>query len=166
MPKTQFLVPQLKYKFAPTPKLHPWSDHIINTHTDQVKTLRMTTSIPVYKPKHKNLTSKTVIWLCWLSRKIRHTTTQTNQNWNQFQKAQLSPYKNKYTFSHSPPGQGVMPTNLLPLEWNQVTHSPVSFLQYLCQTTVWWYPSSRMALCLSSTLTNIQAHSGKLCTHK
>ena len=28
------------------------------------------------------------------------------------------------------------------------------------------YLSSRMALCLSSRLTNIQAHSGKLCTHK
>ena len=39
----------------------------------------------------------------------------------------------------------------------------VSFL-LLCyyQTTVWWYPSSQMALYLSSTLTNIQAHSSKL----
>ena len=37
----------------------------------------------------------------------------------------------------------------------------ISFLQYICRTTVRWYPSSRMALCLSSTLTNIQAHSGK-----
>ena len=36
----QFLVPQLKQKFAPSPKLHPQSDHI-NTHTNQVKTLRM-----------------------------------------------------------------------------------------------------------------------------
>ena len=38
-------------------------------------------------------------------------------------------------------------------------------LTYLCHTTVWWYTTSRMALCLSSTLTNIQAHSGKLRTH-
>ena len=43
------------------------------------------------------------------------TSTQTNQNWAQFQKAQLTPYKTMYAFSCSPPGQGVMPTNLLPV---------------------------------------------------
>ena len=32
-----------------------------------------------------------------------------------FQKAQLTPYKTTYAFSRSPPGQGVMPTNLLPV---------------------------------------------------
>ena len=52
--KLKFLVPQLK--FGPSPKLHPQSDHIINTHTNQVKLhvwiCPETTSIPVYKPKH------------------------------------------------------------------------------------------------------------------
>ena len=59
-----------------------------------------------------HLTSKTTIWLHWLW-KIQHTLTQTNQNWAQFQKAQLTPYKTRYAFSSSPPGQGVMSTNLL-----------------------------------------------------
>ena len=68
----------------------------------------------------------------------------------------------------------------LPLEWSQATHIPTSiklgraykpkksafystFARQLCDDM---HPSSRMALCLSSTLTNIHAHSGKLCTHK
>ena len=42
----------------------------------------------------------------------------------------------------------------------------LSHVQYLCQTTVWWCSSSRMALCLSRKLTNIQAHPGKLSTHR
>ena len=36
----QILVPQLKSKFAPSPRLHLQSDHI-NTHTKQVETLHM-----------------------------------------------------------------------------------------------------------------------------
>ena len=32
-----------------------------------------------------------------------------------FQKAQLTPYKTMYAFLRSPPGQGVMPINLLPV---------------------------------------------------
>ena len=70
--KTQFLVPQLKLKFAPSPSLHPMSDHIINTHTNQVKTLRMdcpgNTSIPLYRPK-RTFDLKTVICLCWVIKK-------------------------------------------------------------------------------------------------
>ena len=53
---------------------------------------------------------KQQFWLCWLSWKIWHT--QTNQNWNQ---SQLFPYKTRYVFSRSPPGQGFMSTNLLPV---------------------------------------------------
>ena len=107
---------------------------------------------------------------------MRLTSTQTNQNWAQFQKAQLTPYKTRYAFSRLPPGQGNMYTNLLPVIAPRMeltyTHSryhksrrgllarKVSFLQCLCQTTVWWHPSSRMALCLSST-----PWSSKLCGH-
>ena len=40
---------------------------------------------------------------------------QTKTAWAQFQKNQLTPYKTRYAFSRSPPGQGVMPTNLLPV---------------------------------------------------
>ena len=61
--------------------------------------------------------------------KIRHNPTLTNQNRVQFQKAQLIPYKTRYAFSHSPPGQGVMSTTYslsLSLEWSQVTHIPAS----------------------------------------
>ena len=64
----------------------------------------------------------------------------------------------------------------LPLEWSQVTHIPASiklggaykpeksafystFARQLCDDT-------RLPGWLSATLTNIQAHSGKLCTHK
>ena len=40
------------------------------------------------------------------------------------------PLQNNLCFFCSPPGQGVVPTNLLPsalpLEWNQVTHTPTS----------------------------------------
>ena len=46
---------------------------------------------------------------------FQDTLLETNQNWAQFQKARLTPYKTMYAFSHSPPGQGVMPTNLLPV---------------------------------------------------
>ena len=38
-----------------------------------------------------------------------------NQNWAQLQKPQLTPYKTLYAFFRSPSGQGVMPTNLLPV---------------------------------------------------
>ena len=62
---------------------------------------------------------------------------------------------------------------LLPREWSQVTHTPASIRAYNSEKSAFYStfarrlcddPSSRMALCLSSTLTNIQAHSGKLCT--
>ena len=57
--KTQFLVPQLNYKFALSPRLHPQSDHIINTHTKQVKTLRMGLSWDQF---NSSLQAKTHIW--------------------------------------------------------------------------------------------------------
>ena len=50
----------------------------------------------------------------------------TCQNWAQFQKAQLSPYKIMYAFSHSPPAKGVMPTNLLPVISLELSHIPAS----------------------------------------
>ena len=51
-------VPQLKSKLAPSRKLHPQSDHIINTHTKQVKTLCMDLSWDHFNSK-KNLTPPT-----------------------------------------------------------------------------------------------------------
>ena len=52
-------VPQLKSKFAPSRKLHPHSDHIINTHTKQVKTLCMDLSWDHF---NSSLQAKTHIW--------------------------------------------------------------------------------------------------------
>ena len=43
-----------------------------------------------FSDKNSHLTSKTANWLCWLSRKVQHTPTQTSQNWAQFRKAQLT----------------------------------------------------------------------------
>ena len=60
-----------------------------------------------------------------LSIKIWHTPTRTNQNWTEFQKFQLIPYKSRYSLAHSPPSQEVCPQTYslsLPLEWSQVTH--------------------------------------------
>ena len=51
--------------------------------------------------QNTHLTSKTAFWLCWLSRKIRHTPTQTDQNWAQFLIAQHTPYKTRYAFSQA-----------------------------------------------------------------
>ena len=115
--KNQFLVPQLKLKFAPSPSLHPMSDHIINTHTNQVKTLRMdcpgNTSIPLYRPK-RTFDLKTVICLCWV---IKKKLTHRHPNQPKLSPVQFTPrpYKIMYAFSHSLPGQGLMPTNLLPV---------------------------------------------------
>ena len=144
----------LQLKFAPFPS-STLSLTISSTHTQNK--WKFTYSLQAKQNTH--LTSKAAIWFSW---KIQHTRTQTNWNWAQFQKAQLIPYKTRYAFSCSPPGQGSYVHKLsLPLEWSQVTHIPtrtsrkITFLQCLCQTTVWWCLSSRMPLCLSSTLTNI-----------
>ena len=90
--------------------------HYLHTHTKQVKTLHMDLS---WNHFNSSLQAKGYIWpqfwLCWLSRKIWHTSTQTKQNWAQFQKAQLALYKTRYAFCRSPPGQGVLSTNILPV---------------------------------------------------
>ena len=80
-------------------------------------------------------------------------------------------YKTRYPFSHSPPGQGSMSTNLLPiiaprLEQSYVhtfqltqkwvgLRSPKGHLwQYLCQRSAWWYPSLGWVLaCLACSQT-------------
>ena len=112
------------------------SDHIINTSIKQVKTLHMelsrATSIPVYRPKLTViLPQKQQFGYVGFPKKNRCSSTETNQNWAQFQKAQLTPYKlGMYAFFfHSPPSQGVMSTNLLPVigpRWSQVTHIATS----------------------------------------
>ena len=103
-------VPQLKSKFAPSRKLHPQSDHIINIHTKQVKSLCMD--------------------LSWIPRKFWHPPLKPTWNWAQFQKAQLASYKTSYAFSaHLQARELLTSTNLhlsLPLEWSQVTHIPTS----------------------------------------
>ena len=100
--------------FSPSAKICTFSksDHIIHTHTHKTSEDLHT----VYRPKHTvNLKNS------------QHIPTQTNWNWAQFQKVQLIPYKTRYAFSCSPPGQGSYVHKLsLPLEWSQVTHIPAS----------------------------------------
>ena len=92
-------------KFAPSPRLHPQSDHIIHTHTKQVKTLTYGFVLgSLHRPQLTFDLKNSNLDICRLSRKIRHTT-----------EAQLTPYKTRYAFSHSPLGQGVTSTNLLPV---------------------------------------------------
>ena len=81
MPK--FLVPQLKYRFAPSPRLHPQSDHIIHTHT-HTHTQNFTYGF-VLAPlqfqstgQNTHLTSKTVI-LAMLAFKKNSTHLHSNQ---------------------------------------------------------------------------------------
>ena len=87
---------------------------ISSTHTNQVKTF---TYEFVLRPlqfqstsQNTHLTSITVI-LAVLAFKKNLTRLHSNQ----FQSAQLTPNKTTYAFSHSPPGQRVMPTNLHPV---------------------------------------------------
>ena len=49
------------------------------------------------------LTSKSAIWLCWLSRKSWHTPLKPAKTEPSFPKAQLTPYETRYAFSCSPP---------------------------------------------------------------
>ena len=115
-----------------------------------------------FSDKNSHLTSKTANWLCWLSRKVQHTPTQTSQNWAQFRKAQLT----QVYFSRSSPGQEVMSTNQLAiimplslsLEWSQVTH--LSTCTKMGRAYIFQDGSLP-----SSTFTNIQANSSKLYTH-
>ena len=58
-----------------------------------------------------------------------HTSTQTNQNWVQFQNAQLTPYKTTYAFPTHFQARELCPQTYslsLSLEWSQVTHIPAS----------------------------------------
>ena len=125
---------------------------------------------------------KQSFWLCWFSRKIWHTSTQTNQNWAQFQKAQLTPYKTMYAFSRSPPARELCPQTYslsLPLEWSQVTHIPASIKSggaYKPEKSAFYSTFARQ-LCddtrLPGWLSAFPVHSqtfkptqaGKLCTH-
>ena len=99
--------------------------------------------------QNTHLTSKTAIWLCWLSRKIdSYTHTQTNQNWFQFQKAQLIPYKTRYAFSFLTPGQGVMSTNLLPVI---APSTEIAFLTCIC--SIWFRaPPIKPSVCTNQYL--------------
>ena len=98
--------------------------------------------------QNTHLTSKTAIWLCWLSRKTQHTHSQNNQNWFQFQKAQLIPYKTRYAFSFLTPGQGVMSTNLLPVI---APSTEIAFLTCIC--SIWFRaPPIKPSVCTNQYL--------------
>ena len=114
--KPSIFNPSAQIKICTLSKAPPPVWHIINTHTKQLKTSRLPYKF-VLGPLHfQSYRSKQTFDLKNNNlRKDWHTLTQTNQNWVQFQKAQLTPYIASCAFSHSPPGQGVMFTNLLPV---------------------------------------------------
>ena len=70
MPKNSIFRPSVKIKCAPSPRPHPQSDHIINTHMYGfvLGPLQFQST-----GQNAHLTSKAIIWLCWLSRKNQHT---------------------------------------------------------------------------------------------
>ena len=140
--QTALIVPQKKKaktfspsakKNAPSPRLHPQADHIIDICTQQVKIYIQicprTTSTAVYRPNFTLICShsKTAMWLCWLSRNIWPPPTETN--WAQSRKAQLIPYKLGMLFHTHLEVRQLCPQTyslLLPLELSQVTHTPTS----------------------------------------
>ena len=69
------------------------------------------TSIPVYRLKHTfDFKNSNLAMLAF-----KKNSTPLYQKWAPFHKSQLTLYKTRYAFFCSPLGQGVMPTNLLPL---------------------------------------------------
>ena len=87
-------------------------------HTKQVKNLTYGFVLGPFQfqstGQNTHLTSKTVILpVLAFTKKIRHTSTQTNEP--SFRKLNSPPTKMRMLFFCSPPGQGVMPTNLLPV---------------------------------------------------
>ena len=129
--KPQFLVPQLKKKFAPAPRLHLQSDHIINIHTKQEKLYIWicpgTISIPVYRTKH-TFDLKNSNFCC---AGFQNNSTHLHSN-----KQKLSPVSENLTdplqtcvcfFTLT--SRKLCPQTYslsLPLEWSQVTHTPAS----------------------------------------
>ena len=122
-------VPQLKKKFAPSPRLHPQSDHIINTHTNQVKTLRMDLSWDQFNSSLQVKTHKNSNFGCaGFQEKFDTPPTKTETS---FRKLNSLPTKLRMFF---PAHLQAMARELcpqtyslsLPLEWSQVRHTPAS----------------------------------------
>ena len=162
-------------------QFHPLPDHIVNTHTNRWK---LDWSLDHFnsslQAKIHSCSQQAAIWLCWLSRKIRHAPplkpTKTKPS---FRKPSFN--KTMHAFSNSPLGQGSYghkPTpchcplnganlHTFPLAQQAGPTSPKSHLSTApLKTTVWWHLPSRMSLHFCSTLTNIQPHSSKVYTHK
>ena len=131
---------------------------------------------PVYRPKHTFDLKSSNFGYAGFQEKFDTPPLKPAKTEPSFRKLNSPPTKLHMLFPAHLQARELCPQTYslsLPLEWSQVTHIPTSIKsarspksQHLGQTTVRWHPSSRMALCLSTTLTNIQAHSGKLCTHK
>ena len=107
--------------FSPSASLHPLqgsTSHLItsSTHTQNF-TYGFVLGPLQFKSTSQNihLTSKTMI-LAMLVLKKDSTHLHSNQpKLRPVSESSTHPYKTMYVFSRSPPGQGVMPTNLLPV---------------------------------------------------
>ena len=117
-----------KIKFANSVRLHPQSDHIVNTHTQQVKTLHMDLS---WDHLDFSLDVKTHIWP--QKQQFDYAGFQENLTQPHWNEAKHEP---NFRQLNSPPTK---PTHLqavescprtyslsLPLEWSQDTHIPTS----------------------------------------
>ena len=179
----------IKSTFSPSAKikkLHPLhqSDHITKTQVNKTLLLDLSSCPEImYFNINSSLQAKTHIWpqkqqfwLCWILRKFSMPSLKPTKTKPSFRNLNSPPTKLGMLFpAHNREPCPQTYCLLLFLEWSRVTHflqhknergQNVSFLQHLCQTTVWWCPSTRIALCLSSILTNIQVHSSKLHKHK
>ena len=99
-------------KFGPSPRPHPHSDPIINTHTKQAPKLRMDLPPALLtcrlQPKTHCHPQKQRFGYPRLSKKIPRTPTKTDSSQGQFPKGQPTPCKTRDAFPRSPLGYRVL----------------------------------------------------------
>ena len=132
MPKNSIFSPSAKINICTLSKAPPQSDHIINMHTHKIsENLRMdfhgTTSILVYRPKHTSDLKNSNFGYAGFQEKFATPPPKLSQ----VSESSTHPLQNyRYAFFCSPPGQGVMSTNLLPVIATRMepsyTHIPTS----------------------------------------
>ena len=166
MQRNSIFNPLAKWKFVPSPRLHPQSYNVVNTHTKFNTWISSTEQI--YRWPYKQL-----FGCVGFQEKFDWPPMKSSKTKASFRKV----YSLLLTLRSRELATNLLTVNAPKME-PSYTHScwhnngcglqacKVTFLQYFCQTTVWWHPSFRMALSLPSTLTNIQAHSNKLYTNK
>ena len=117
-PKNSIFSPSAKIKIAPSPRLHPQSDHIINTHTK-----------PVYRPKHTSDLKNSHFGYAGFQEKFDTPPLKPAKTEPSFRKLNSPPTKLRMLFPAHFQARELCPQTYslsLPLEWSQVTHIPAS----------------------------------------